>query len=153
MSEFKMFRYSRLQLIRKSADCIPWGLLAVVLVLTAPYGVFRWLGLLPLVGCVAYWIFVLHPKWHYVIRVDEKRLCISSAVYRWSQLDNLQMERRNGRRSIRLTDKDGKELVIKDDLPEFRELTQACLFHMSKADDEVEPALPFGKRPAETIRK
>lgn len=138
MPGFKIFRYPRWQLFRQAGGCLPWLLVGAV-VLTAPYGVLKWLGLLPLAGCGIYWFFILRPKLNYIIRTDEKRLCIGADVYRWNQLDDLKMERHNGKRSIHLTGKENNiDLTIKDDLPRFRELTQECLFYMSLPEGELE---------------
>lgn len=135
----KSYRYPRWPLVKNTTACVLWVFLGIGTA-AAPVGYFRWVGLAPIFYGVLRWQLRILPKWQYVIRPQADALMVGSSFHLWSTFDQLQIERTGSERNLRLISSEGKvhDVVIRDDIPGFDELAQACFFHINQKPKSCE---------------
>lgn len=131
------YHHPRWPLVQHTISCAAWSLVGTGILL-APVGHLSWAGLLPLAYGFGRWIFSVRPRWKHVIILEEDQLRTGGRSYDWNRFDRMEIERNDTHRSIRLTGESGKlDILIKDDLPGFDELSSGCFYHMNRT---IEPS-------------
>lgn len=137
----KCYHLPRWPLFRQTARWLLW-IVAGILLLNLPNTRYlHWVGLLPLVWCGLSWIFVLSPKWQYVIRTDLDNLYIGKKTYPWSEINELTIDRAGDHRILVLHGRSGLspyQITIKDDVLDFDELAQECFWSVNEPTRQPE---------------
>lgn len=132
------FHLPRKPLIQKTIRCIYLVFAGLLVIALTPNPDFKPAGAIPILWSLAYWHYLLLPKWNFVVEVDLNSLKVGSSVYPWSTLHSLKLEHKGASRFMQLVfvDKGRRyDLILGDELLNFEELARLCFWHANDVTD------------------
>lgn len=126
------FHLPRRPLIRKTLKCVYTVFAGLLIIILFPQNYLKPIGILPIIAGLAYWHYLLLPKWNYVVEVTRERLQIANNSYFWKTLQSLKLGRQGSRRSLHLVFVENRrryEVTLRDDILGFEQLAHECFWH------------------------